>query len=115
MSNPRSSCTLQAYLDAGAAAIVPEYESMVRPVDRVVPDMCDLGLTRIVRGIGEPPDSAACREVQGKRTNELTRTTATLLNNLAVGTFIAGMLSPWATSQAKPWIATSGLLVIAMS
>lgn len=48
-----------------------------------------------------------------KSANEGLKTLAALLNNLAVGTVIAGFLSPWASGHPEPWWAALALFSIA--
>ncbi len=75
-------------------------------------------VTRIVRAVPAAPDPnapplSAAEKFAAKRANELTRATATLFNNLSVGTIIAGVLSPWASGRLEPWWATMILLLAA--
>ncbi len=52
-------------------------------------------------------------KLAAKRANEGLRAFGALLNNLAVGTIVAGFLSPWASGHPEPWWAAMGLLVAA--
>ncbi|MGI3902493.1 MAG: hypothetical protein ACRYGP_16805 [Janthinobacterium lividum] len=53
-------------------------------------------------------------KLAAKRANEGTRALAGLLNNLAVGTLIAGFLSPWVAGHPEPLWAAAILLVSAI-
>ena len=53
-------------------------------------------------------------KLAAKRANEGTKALAGLLNNLAVGTVVAGFLSPWAAGRPEPLWAAAALLVAAI-
>ena len=84
----------------------------------VADDIRNRFVTRVIRALPAVPDPSApslsaAEKFAAKRANELTRATATLFNNLAVGTIIAGVLSPWASGRTEPWWATMILLLAA--
>ncbi len=73
-------------------------------------DLIGVTLARFGRRLDLSPDE----KLAAKRANEGTRALAGLLNNLAVGTLIAGFLSPWVAGHPEPIWAAAILLVSAI-